>query len=146
MDAPTKDGAPAVHGLSHLTFIARDLERMARFMCQGLGATQVYASDGREHSIAPERFFELAGLWIVAMQGEPPAERSYQHAAFQVDPEDLPRHRARLEAIGVEVSEGRWRIEGEGMSLYFHDFDNHLFELHTGSLALRLECYRNART
>jgi hypothetical protein len=32
-------------------------------------------------------------------------------------------------------------VEGEGQSLYFYDFDNHLFELHTGTLAQRLARY-----
>ncbi len=132
---------PGVIRLSHLTFMVADLERMATFLCKGLGAAQVYASEGREHSLAPERFFELGGLWIVAMQGQPPAERGYQHVALAVDAADLPRHRARLESIGINVSTGRNRIGDEGESLYFHDFDNHLFELHAGQLAARLGCH-----
>ena len=35
----------------------------------------------------------------------------------------------------------RARVEGEGQSLYVYDFDNHLFELHTGTLAQRLARY-----
>ena len=37
------------------------------------------------------------------------------------------------------------RVEGEGSSLYFHDWDNHLFELHTGTLETRLERYAKGR-
>ena len=36
----------------------------------------------------------------------------------------------------------RDRVEGEGRSIYFYDHDNHLFELHTGTLEMRLESYR----
>jgi hypothetical protein len=32
-------------------------------------------------------------------------------------------------------------VEGEGMSLYFYDYDNNLFELHTGTLEQRLARY-----
>jgi len=31
------------------------------------------------------------------------------------------------------------------MSLYFHDFDNHHFELHTGTLTERLQTYAATR-
>ena len=134
-----------MQGLSHLTFIVRDLERMAGFLCQGLGAREVYDSAGADHSLSREKFFLLGGVWIAAMEGEPPATRSYQHVAFAVDEADLPRYRANLEALGVDLRPPRPRSEGEGQSLYFHDFDNHLFELHTGTLEQRLAHYAAAR-
>lgn len=128
-------------GISHLTFLVRDLERMARLLCDGLGAREVYDSAGREFSLSREKFFLLGDVWIAAMQGEPPAQRSYQHVAFAVDEAELPAYAARLQALGVELQPSRPRVEGEGQSLYFHDFDNHLFELHTGTLAQRLARY-----
>ncbi len=130
-----------MEGISHITFIVRDLDRMAMFLCQGLGAREVYDSAGRNHSLSREKFFLLGGIWIAAMEGDPPAQRSYQHVAFSVSDADLPRYQASLEALGVEIRPPRSRIEGEGQSLYFHDFDNHLFELHTGTLEQRLACY-----
>jgi len=36
---------------------------------------------------------------------------------------------------------GRPRLGGEGRSIYFYDYDNHLFELHTSSLSNRLKQY-----
>lgn len=128
-------------GISHITFIVRDLERMATFLCAGLGACEVYDSASRNFSLSREKFFLLGDIWIAAMEGEPPAERSYQHVAFAVDEADLPRYQARLEALGVDIRPPRPRVEGEGLSLYFHDFDNHLFELHTGTLEQRLTRY-----
>ncbi|WP_432803982.1 FosX/FosE/FosI family fosfomycin resistance hydrolase [Chitinibacter mangrovi] len=129
-------------GISHLTFIVKDLERMARFLCEGLGATEVYDSGAQTFSIAPEKFFLLGELWIAAMKGEPPTERSYQHVAFAVSEADLAAITARLITLGVEIKPPRPRIAGEAQSLYFYDFDNHLFELHTGTLAERLASYR----
>lgn len=69
-----------VEGISHLTFVVRDVERMARFLCKGLGAEEVYDSKPKNFSLTREKFFLLGGAWIVAMEGEPPAERTYRHA------------------------------------------------------------------
>jgi len=44
--------------------------------------------------------------------------------------------------MGIKILIGRSRVEGEGKSIYFYDFDNHLFELHTGTLAGRLKLYK----
>ena len=131
----------SLRGISHVTFVVADLERTARLLCEGLGAREVYDSAGREHSLSREKFFVLGDAWLVAMEGAPLAERSYRHVAFAVDGADLPRYRQRLQALGVEILPGRGRIEGEGASLYFHDHDNHLFELHAGTLDERLAAY-----
>lgn len=128
-------------GISHITFIVRDLERMAAFLREGLGAEEVYDSAEHNYSLSREKFFVLGGVWIAAMEGDPPAERSYQHVAFAVDESDLPEYEARLQALGVEMRPPRSRVAGEGRSLYFYDFDNHLFELHTGTLEQRLTSY-----
>ena len=128
-------------GTSHITFIVRDLERMSRLLCDGLGAREVYDSRAKNYSLSREKFFVLGGVWLVAMEGEPAAERSYQHVAFQVSESDLPTYHAKLQALGVEIRVPRDRVEGEGESLYFYDFDDHLFELHTGTLDKRLTRY-----
>ena len=130
-----------MQGLSHITFIVRDLERMAIFLREGLGATEVYDSSPKNFSISREKFFLLGGVWIAAMQGDPPAERSYQHTAFKVAPGEIAGCKGRLVRLGVEIKPPRDRVEGEGESLYFYDFDNHLFELHTGTLEERLRRY-----
>lgn len=132
-------------GISHLTFIVRDLDRMAAFLCEGLGAREVYDSAQRNFSLSREKFFVLGDTWLAAMEGEPPTERSYQHVAFAVSEADLPLYRARLQALGVEIRPPRKRVDGEGLSLYFYDFDNHLFELHAGTLEQRLARYAGGR-
>ena len=130
-----------IESLSHVTFVVKDLERMTTFLCEGLGAEEVYDSKAKNFSISREKFFILGGIWIAAMEGESLPERSYRHLAFKIDERDLPEYEKRLKAIGVEIKPARPRVEGEGQSLYFYDFDNHMFELHTGTLEQRLERY-----
>lgn len=130
-----------VKGISHITFIVRDIERSSALL-RALGAQQVYDSGAQTHSLLQERFFILGDLWFVLMQGEPLAERTYNHIALAVDEADMDELERRLHQMGAEVLPGRPRVAGEGRSLYFHDFDHHLFELHSGSLAQRLASYR----
>jgi len=129
-----------IRGISHLTFLARDLDRTAQLLTQGLGARELYDSHDRPFSLAREKFFLLGGTWIAYMEGLPVA-RSYRHVAFEVDAADLPDYEARLRALGAEIRPPRPRVEGEGRSLYFYDFDDNLFELHSGTLAGRLARY-----
>lgn len=77
------------------------------------------------------------------MEGEALPQRTYNHLAFQIAEADFDACAAKIIASGVEICQGRPRVEGEGRSIYFYDFDNHLFELHTGSLQERLLSYRN---
>ena len=130
-----------IEGLSHITFIVRDLERTARLLCDGLGAEEIYDSAGRNFSLSREKFFLLGGVWLAAMEGDPSVARSYSHVAFKVDAADLPLFESRLRALNVEIKTSRPRVKGEGQSLYFYDFDNHLFELHSGTSKERLERY-----
>lgn len=60
---------------------------------------------------------------------------------LKISETDFDMYLERVRSLSVEILEGRSRIEGEGRSLYFYDYDNHLFELHTGTLDLRLGKY-----
>ena len=131
----------SIQGLSHLTFVVRDLERSAALWRVALGAVEVYDSGPVQFSLSREKFFTIGGMWIALMEGEPLSMRNYRHVAFKVDDADLPAYRRRLLAAGAEIKDGRPRVEGEGQSLYFYDFDNHLFELHGGTLEQRLARY-----
>lgn len=106
------------------------------------GAEEIYASGESYFSIAKEKFFNIAGIWIAIMQGEP-VEKTYNHVAFQVDQNDLPELAEKIRALGLTILPGRKRDAAEGESLYFYDDDNHLFELHAGDLDARLNYYRN---
>lgn len=42
----------SISGISHLTFVVRDLERTARLLVEGLGARAVYDSGADRHSLS----------------------------------------------------------------------------------------------
>jgi fosfomycin resistance protein FosX len=128
--------------LSHLTFIVHDLDKMTRIIVEILGGREVYASGDKQHSISPEKFFAFGDFWIAIMQGDPLPTRTYNHIAFKVSPDQLTKAKLAIEALGLDMRESRPRVAGEGQSLYFHDYDNHLFELHTGTLDERLAAYK----
>ncbi|BAY89951.1 MULTISPECIES: FosX/FosE/FosI family fosfomycin resistance hydrolase [unclassified Tolypothrix] len=130
-----------IQGISHITFIVRDLDKMSKFLTTIFDAQEVYASGDKIFSIAKEKFFLINGLWIAIMEGESLVEKTYNHVAFKISAEDYEIYAARVKSLGVDVKEDRKRVEGEGRSLYFYDYDNHLFELHTGTLNQRLQKY-----
>jgi len=134
-----------IEGLSHLTFVVRDLDRTARLLIELLDAKEVYSSGAETFSVAPEKFFLVGDLWIAIMEGEPLAATSYNHVAFKIDDAQFDDYRRRVEKLGLRTLPSRPRVPGEGRSLYFYDDDNHLFELHTGTLSERLARYAAAK-
>jgi len=134
-----------IEGLSHITFIARDLDRMSAILTGVFDAEEVYSSGEEQFSLAPEKFFLVGGVWVAVMQGEPLPSRSYNHIAFKIDEADFDGRLARVQALGLEIRPPRPRVEGEGRSIYFYDDDNHMFELHTGTLEQRLARYAKGK-
>ncbi|MDP1703061.1 MAG: FosX/FosE/FosI family fosfomycin resistance hydrolase [Aestuariivirga sp.] len=134
-----------IEGLSHITFIVQNLDRMEEILVSVLGARKVYDSGDNTFSVSRERFFlageEAAPVWLAIMEGESLPTRTYNHVAFKISETDYPASLERVQALGLEVREGRSRVAGEGRSIYFHDHNNHLFELHTGTLEERLKRY-----
>lgn len=130
-----------IQGLSHLTFIVRDLDKMALIITEVLGGAEVYSSGDNTFSTSREKFFVAGGIWIAIMEGESLPARTYNHVAFKVDDAQLERARIAAAKLGLDIRPPRPRVDGEGLSLYFHDHDNHLFELQTGTLDERLARY-----
>jgi len=131
-----------IEGISHVTFIVSNLQRMTEFLTAIFDAREVYASGDRTFSVSQEKFFLVGGVWVAIMEGQALPEKTYNDVAFKIAEADFDSYAERVRRHGVEVREGRSRVAGEGSSLYFYDYDNHLFELHTGTLAHRLERYR----
>ena len=134
-----------IEGLSHMTFIVRDLERMAAILTGVFDAREVYSSGEETFSTAREKFFQIGTLWIAIMEGEPLPSRTYNHVAFKIQESEFEAYEARIKALGLEIRRPRPRVAGEGRSIYFYDNDNHLFELHTGTLGGRLKRYASGR-
>jgi len=133
-----------VEGLSHITFVVRDLAKTALLLKTIFDAHEIYDSGDNTHSISRERFFLIGTAWVAIMEGEPLPEKTYNHVAFKIRDEDFDAYERRIRDMGLEFCIARSRTQGEGRSLYFHDYDNHLFELHTGTLSQRLMAYRAA--
>ncbi len=135
-----------IEGLSHITFVVSDLARMTHFLATIFNAEEVYSSESQTFSISKEKFFLIDRIWIAIMEGDPLSERTYNHVAFKIADRDFEEYLTRIELAGIDVRKGRSRVEGEGKSLYFYDYDNHLFELHTGTLKQRLKRYQDINT
>ncbi len=132
-----------IEGLSHMTFIVRDLDKMEEMLTQVLDAIKIYDSGDQTFSLSKERFFDIGGLWIATMEGDPLESRTYNHVAFKMGPDEFEDRLQRIRSLGLDVKEERSRVKEEGRSIYFYDYDNHLFELHSGTLEARLERYKS---
>jgi catechol 2,3-dioxygenase-like lactoylglutathione lyase family enzyme len=130
-----------IDGISHLTFIVEDLERASIFFTSIFDAGEIYSSGDKTFSLNREKYFLVNGLWICILKGESLSDRTYNHIAFKIDDEEFDTYEAKVRALGVDFRPPRPRVECEGRSMYFYDFDNHLFELHTGTLSERLARY-----
>ena len=71
-----------------------------------------------------------------------PISKSYNHFAFKIDENDMGYFSEKIQSLGLDILPGRNRNNAEGQSLYFYDYDNHLFELHSGNLDERLDYYK----
>ncbi|MEL0123365.1 MAG: VOC family protein [Paracoccaceae bacterium] len=111
-----------INGLSHITFIVRDLNKMEDVLTTVLDGRKIYDSGTQIFSYSKERFFDVGGIWIAIMEGNPLNERSYNHIAFALNAEEFDEKLRRIRALGLTVKEDRSRVSGEGCSLYFYDY------------------------
>lgn len=135
-----------IEGVSHMTFIVKNVEKTAKLFQELFGAEEVYDSsiNGKEQnfSLSREKFFLIANIWVAIMEGDALKERTYNHIAFKIDLADFDSYVKKIKELGLEIKEGRSRVEADFQSIYFYDYANHLFELHTGTLENRIEGYK----
>jgi len=132
-----------IQGISHITFIVKDLKKATKFFKTIFDAKEVYSSGDNTYSLSKEKFFLINGMWIAIMKGDSLKEKTYNHIAFKVSPEVFKKYVEKVQKLGVEIKNPRGRVIVEGNSLYFYDYDNHLFEIHTGTLEERLKKYKS---
>ena len=131
-----------IQGLSHITLVVSDLDKTAHLFKEVLGGKEIYDSTAKNFSLSKEKFFDVGGVWVVIMQGPSLTEKTYNHIAFKIDEACLTMAETAIKNLALEIKAPRPRIDGEGHSLYFYDYDNHLLELHTGTLEERLRLYK----
>lgn len=133
-----------IQAISHIIFIVKDLEKMTQLLTVIFDAQEIYSSGENLFSLSKEKFFLINDIWIAIMEGESLSDKTYNHLAFKISNRDLDKYSQRVKSLGLELRHARSRLHSEGQSLYFYDFDNHLFELHTGTLEQRLKGYKEA--
>ncbi|GAF64459.1 fosfomycin resistance protein [Bacillus sp. TS-2] len=133
-----------IQGVSHITFIVRDLERTSKLFKDLFGAREVYNSGENTFSLSKEAFFIIGGQWIAIMEDENIVNKTYHHIAFKIQEDDIDFYLNKIAQHQLELRPPRKRIKGEGYSIYFYDYDQNLFELHTGTLNQRLSTYNKA--
>lgn len=138
----TEGNMSKIKNLNHITLICKDLEKSTKLFIELFEAVEIYSSERKNFSVSTEKFFLIEDLWIAIMEG-PSINPTYNHIAFSIEEKDLPFFEAKIQELGLEIKPARERDPQEGKSLYFYDYDNHLFELHTGNLHTRLRYYQS---
>ena len=131
-----------ITGISHITFVVKDLDKTTELFKELFNAEEVYHSGEKQFSISRERFFLIGGQWIAVMQEDTIVNRTYHHIAFKIEDSQIENYLNKIKELKLELKPPRDRVEGEGYSIYFYDYDNNLFELHTGTLEQRLLSYK----
>lgn len=136
-----------IEGISQMTFIVENLEKTKNMLEYLFSAEEVYSSDGKNFSISNEKFFIIGNIWIALMENKKETlNKTYNHVAFKINKNDYDEYLKKIKQLNLEIKSSRSRVDGEGSSIYFYDYDNHLFELHTGTLVERLNAYRTLDT
>ena len=129
-------------GLSHATLIVRDPTRAAVLFERIMNAERVHDGGGNGTGRSHEIFLVIGGTWLALVEGTWPECEGYGHLAFRINDFEYDERLARVRAMDLKVEPSRPRKPGEGRSIYFRDYDNHLIELHTGTLRARLDALR----
>jgi catechol 2,3-dioxygenase-like lactoylglutathione lyase family enzyme len=104
-----------------IALVVKDPARTAALFHDLFGARVVEREDDEGHC---ETFVRLGGIWIVLVAAPVQRARTGDHIAFHATPEILEATVAKLQAMGREFIRAR-----SNRSLYFFDYDDHVFEL-----------------
>jgi catechol 2,3-dioxygenase-like lactoylglutathione lyase family enzyme len=130
-----------IESISHITFIVKDLDKSTQLFKELFDAKEVYYSGEKLNSLFKERFFIIGSQWIAVMEDVNIINRTYHHVAFKISNNEVDSYLYKIKSLNLELKPPRVRLPGEGVSIYFYDYDNNLFELHTETLEKRLTTY-----
>jgi catechol 2,3-dioxygenase-like lactoylglutathione lyase family enzyme len=107
--------------ISHIALVVKDPARTATLFRDLFSARVLEREDEEGHF---EVFVRLGGIWVVLVAAPVERARTGDHIAFRATPEILEATVAKLQAMGREFIRAR-----SNRSLYFFDYDDHVFEL-----------------
>jgi fosfomycin resistance protein FosX len=110
-----------LESISHIALVVKDRARTAALFHDLFGARVVEREDDEGHL---ETFVRLGGIWIVLVAAPVQRARTGDHIAFHATLEIIETTVAKLQAMGREFIRAR-----SNRSLYFFDYDDHVFEL-----------------
>ena len=92
-----------IQGISHITFIVKNLEKTTNFFTQIFKAKEVYSSGDKTYSISKDKFFLINNIWIAIMEDSSLTEKTCNHITFRVSQKDFPIYVERVKKLGVEI-------------------------------------------
>lgn len=107
--------------IAHIALIVRDPSRTAGFLRDLFEVPVLRRTDAEGHD---ETFVRLGVTWFALIGADVKRERTGDHIAFRVARETIPSIADKLKSKGCEFI-----LSKSCTSLYFFDFDNHVFEL-----------------
>ncbi len=110
-----------LESISHIALVVADPARTAALFHDLFSARVLERKDAEGHL---ETFVRLAGTWIVLVGAPVERGRTGDHIAFRATPEVIEATVTKLQTMGREFIRAR-----SNRSLYFFDYDDHVFEL-----------------
>ncbi|HEY6457137.1 MAG TPA: VOC family protein [Steroidobacteraceae bacterium] len=115
-----------LNSISHIALVVADPARTALLFEDLFEAKTVRRVDADGHD---ETFINLGNIWVLLAKAAVERKRTGDHIAFRVTKAELLATVEKLKAMNLEFILAR-----ADTSLYFFDYDNHVFELDTTDL------------
>ncbi|MBZ5538435.1 MAG: hypothetical protein LAO31_21020 [Acidobacteriia bacterium] len=112
--------------IGHVALVVRNPSRTAALFEKLFAAKIVRRTDLEGHD---ETFVRLGRTWFVLVQADVERPRTGDHIAFHVMKATLQSTAEKLKEMNME-----FQLARSDSSLYFFDYDNHVFELDTTDL------------
>ena len=119
-----------LNSIGHIALVVADPARTVSLFEALFEAKTVRRIDADGHD---ETFSCLANTWFLLAKATVERQRTGDHIAFHVTKADLLATAEKLRGMNLEFMLAR-----SDSSLYFFDYDNHLFELDTTDLQTEL--------